>query len=249
LSSRILVIDDETNILKMMELILSGAGYQVTTASSGTEGLETYGNGAQFDLVVCDYKMPDMNGLEVEREIIARDSKAKVIMVSGYGGIDTALDAMNRGASDFLRKPFAPEALRDSVRTALEKDSKQAPLNAVCREFSKQGINGFNFEIEKEEIDETFGDITYSFEVQNDKGDARFVKVIFTAIAQELVKAYIDADTVPFGKRFFEAMAEEKLAAYLRENNSVPPSAQIRIEELGRAEQKWIDSLMTITVA
>jgi DNA-binding response OmpR family regulator len=249
LSSKILVIDDEQNILKMMELILSGAGYDITTSESGRDGLAKFGSGANFDLVVCDYKMPDLNGIEVEQQMLKIDPSVRVIMVSGYGGIETALDAMNRGATDYLRKPFAPEALRDAVRVALERDTKQAPVNAVCREFSRQGINGFSFELEKEEMDEAFGDITYYFEVQKANDEPRYVKIIFTAIAQELVKAYIDCEKVPCGNRFYEAMAEEKLAKHLREEGSIPTTAQIRIEEISPCDQKWIDSLMTISVA
>jgi DNA-binding response OmpR family regulator len=249
LNPRILIVDDEKCILQMMELVLQNAGYETTTANSGKDALEKFGTGSSFDLVVLDFKMPDLNGIEVETEMLRRDPSTKVLIVSGFGGTATAMEVLNRGASDFLRKPFAPEALRDAVRNTLERDQKQSPLNAVCREFSRQGINGFSFELEKVEEDDQFGDITYFFEVQREGDNPRFVKVIVTAIAQELVKAYIDSDSVPCGKRFYEALAEETLANHLRKESSVPSSAQILVEDISPSHRAWIDKLMTISVA
>lgn len=250
MNSNILVIDDESCILKMMELVLTSAGYSVTTAPDGKSGLETFGNGAAFDLVICDYKMPGMTGIEVEQEILKRDPSTKVIIVSGFGGIDTALEAMNKGAIDFLRKPFEPEALRSAVRLALERDSKLAPVAAVCREFSRRGVGGFNFELNEQVVDDMFGDMTCTFEVLRE-GDTspRYVKVILPAVVQELIKAYIDADDVPCGRRFFQALCEHELERELRETSAIPASAMIRIDDLKKRHTEWIDRMMTVSLA
>lgn len=248
MSSKILIVDDETTILKMMELVLANAGYSVATATSGREALDLYGNGAGFDLLITDYKMPGMTGIELEGEILRRDPSAKVLLVSGYGGIDTALEALNKGAMDFLRKPFTPDALRNSVRSVIERDRQQSPVTAVCREFSRQSINGTSFELKEKVYDEQFGDLTCSFEITSQTG-VHPLTVIMPAFIQELIKAYIDSEEVPCGDRFFEAICEETVSTILSENNGVPPSGELVIDNLTKEVQKWIDSMVSVAVA
>jgi CheY-like chemotaxis protein len=232
----------------MMELVLTNAGYSVTTALNGQAALEAYGNGANFDLVITDFKMPGMTGIDLEAEILRRDPTAKVLLISGYGGIETALEALNKGAMDFLRKPFTPEALRDSVRSALERDRKQSPVTAVCREFSRQSLNGTSFELKEKEYDEQFGDLTCKFEVTTPTG-IRTLAVIMPAYVQELIKAYIDSEDVPCGGRFFEAICEETVSNELKANNGVPQRSKIVIENLSKEIQRWIDSMVSVAVA
>lgn len=233
----------------MIELVLTGAGHSVTTAANGRQGLDIYGNGANFDLVITDFKMPDITGLDVEREILQRNPIAKIILISGFGGIDTALEAMNRGATDFLRKPFDPSCLRKAVEAALNGSLKLSPVATVCKEFSRQNINGYSFELNEETIDDQFGNLICTFEIQKGQDAPRYVKVILPAYTQELIKAYIDSDEVPCGQRFFQALCEETMANYLQEHSSIPPSAQILIDDLGHNEQKWIDSMMTVALS
>ena len=231
-----------------MELVLANAGYTVTTASNPREALDIYGNGANFDLVITDFKMPEMNGIELEGEVLRRDPTAKVLLISGYGGIDTALEALNKGAMDFLRKPFTPEALRDSVRSALERDRKQSPVTAVCREFSRQSINGTSFELKDKEYDEQYGDLTCRFEVTTPSG-IRNLAVIMPAYVQELIRAYIDSEDVPCGGRFFEAICEETVANELKANGGIPKSSKITIDNLNKDIRHWIDSMVSVAVA
>lgn len=233
----------------MMELVLSNSGFNVTTAINGSDGLAAYGNGANYDVVVSDYRMPDMTGIEVEQEIIRRDPSAKVIIVSGFGGCDTALEAMNRGATDFLRKPFAPEALRDAVRAAIERDTKHTPITTVSREFSRRNVGGFNFELNEEAVDDIYGDLTCTFEVMRDSDSPRYVKVMLPAVVQELIKAYIDADEVPCGKRFFQALCENELEIHLAQEKSIPASALLVIDPLLKRHTEWIDRMMTVCLA
>lgn len=249
MNSRILVIDDDATILKMMELVLKSAGFSVSTSTSGRHGLDTFGKGSEFDLVITDYRMPELSGLEVLEEILERRSDAKVIVVSGFGGIDTALEAINRGAIDFLRKPYAPTDLREAVESAIKGGERLSPVATVCKEFSQQDINGFNFELSEELVDEHTGNLTYIFEIQRGQDSPRYVKVILPAYAQELIKAFIDADEVPFGARFYQALCEQKMAQYLRENGSIPSSASILIDDLEKFEQDWINSMMTVSLA
>lgn len=248
MSSKILVVDDEACILKMMELVLANAGYSVVTAENPRKALDIYGNGANFDLIITDFKMPEMNGIELEAEMLRRDPSAKVLLVSGYGGIDTALEALNKGAMDFLRKPFTPDALRDAVRSALERDRKQSPVTAVCREFSRQSLNGTSFELKEKEYDEQFGDLTCRFEVSTPEG-IKNLTVIMPAYIQELIRAYIDSEDVPCGNRFFEAICEETVANDLKSNGGIPKTSRIFIDNLTKEIQKWIDSMVSVAVA
>lgn len=247
MSSKILVIDDETCILKMMSLVLEGAGYETVTASGGAAALELYGNGAQFDLVITDYHMPDVNGVQVLSEITRRDPSARVLMISGVGGIDAALESINMGAIDFLRKPFSPEALRDAVRVAIERDQKVSPVNSVCREFSKKCTGDTNFELKSRTVDSQFGDITCTFDVVSPKG-TRTVSVVLPSYVQELVLAYIDSETVPCGGRFYDALCEVALYNTIRESG-IPSIPIVRVEELDKSLRTWIDSMIQVPVA
>lgn len=247
MSSKILVIDDETCILKMMTLVLEGAGYETATAPSGRDALEVYGNGAQFDLVITDFRMPGMNGVDVLNEIKQRDPSAKVLMVSGVGGIDTALESINQGAIDFLRKPFSPEALRDAVRVALERDQKVSPVNSVCREFSKKCSCDATFELKERMVDSQFGDLTCVFDINTPSG-TRTMKVILPAYVRELVLAYMDSDEVPCGDRFYDALCEAALLNNIRDHG-IPTTSSITIEELDKPLEAWIDSMIQVPVA
>src|SRR5207247_1340029 len=101
--ARILVIDDEANVRMMVQMALQHAGHVVETASSGQEGLDRFGGGNGWDLVLLDQRMPGMDGIETLRQIRQRDPKARVIMVTAYGTIDLALKASVSGAAHFLR--------------------------------------------------------------------------------------------------------------------------------------------------
>lgn len=121
MNKRILIVEDEPNIRRMMRLVLEAEGYVVTDAEDGTKGLEAFGDGSQFDLVVLDQKMPGMEGLDVLREIKARQPAAGVVMLTAYASIELAVDAMKAGATDFMRKPTTPEVMRGTIRAALSK--------------------------------------------------------------------------------------------------------------------------------
>jgi DNA-binding response OmpR family regulator len=119
--ARILVIDDESNIRMMLRLALAYAGHTVETAADGYEGLERFGpDGSGWDLVLLDQRMPGMEGLEALREMRRRDPDARVVMITAFGTVDLAIEAMAAGATDFLRKPFTVETLRAAVAAALE---------------------------------------------------------------------------------------------------------------------------------
>src|SRR5476649_1604687 len=115
---KLLIIDDEAHIRQMMRLTLEAAGYQVDEAPTGEEGLTRFAGGG-YDAVLLDQKMPGIDGLQTLRQIKARAPQACVVMVTAFASIDLAVDAMRLGATDFLRKPMTPEALRGAVAAAL----------------------------------------------------------------------------------------------------------------------------------
>ena len=101
--ARILVIDDEKNIRTMVGLALKHEGYAVDLAEDGRSGLNTFGGGEDFDLVLLDQRMPELDGLEVLHEMRRRKPDTRVVMITAFGTIELAVDAMKSGAADFLR--------------------------------------------------------------------------------------------------------------------------------------------------
>jgi DNA-binding NtrC family response regulator len=126
MNRRVLIIDDEPNIRRMMRLTLEADGYEVEDAADGRAGLELFGDGARFDAVVLDQKMPGMDGLETLRQIRRRSPHAAVVMATAYGTIDLAVDAMKAGATDFLKKPLTPDTLRGAVLAAASRSRSRA---------------------------------------------------------------------------------------------------------------------------
>jgi DNA-binding response OmpR family regulator len=251
-SSKILVIDDEANIRTMIKLALEHAGHQVETAADGPEGVKK-AIAYQFDLVLIDQRMPGMSGMEVQKSIQDAKPDSKVIMITAFGTIDLALDAIHGGASDFLRKPFTADTLRTAVRTALERPAQKSmtvPIGLVCREFTRTTLNGFSFDIDPESHDghgqSKDHDKTAHFLVRHADDRPVQVKVCLPGYVMELVKAYIDSDHVPGGEAFWQSLCEEALANYLWQNAEIPADKILRIEDLSNNLQRWLDAMMTV---
>jgi two-component system response regulator PilR (NtrC family) len=120
MSARILVVDDEKSLLEFLSLLFREEGYEVTVESSGTAALERTRQ-ESFDLVLSDVMMPDLNGLELLREVKARDPRAAVVMMTAYSSTRSAIEAMKLGAADYVTKPFDVEELKVVVQRAIEK--------------------------------------------------------------------------------------------------------------------------------
>jgi two-component system response regulator AtoC len=119
---RLLVIDDEANMRHMLSTVLKKAGYVVDTASDGSEGLQMI-DGTLYDFVLCDIKMPKMGGMEFLSESRDKIGTSTVIMMSAYGSIDTAIDAMKMGAYDYISKPFKTDEVYLTLKKAEERES------------------------------------------------------------------------------------------------------------------------------
>ncbi|MHB1167905.1 MAG: sigma-54-dependent transcriptional regulator [Longimicrobiales bacterium] len=117
--ARILVVDDEEGIRRILAQVLEYEGHEVQTGGSGTEALELYAS-FEPDLTFLDVKMARMDGLEALQKLRESDPDALVIMISGHGTIDTAVEATRRGAYDFLEKPLDTDRLLVTIRNALQ---------------------------------------------------------------------------------------------------------------------------------
>jgi two-component system response regulator FixJ len=116
----VFVVDDDAAVRESLTMLLKLAGYSVDAYDSATRFLSE-AKAAPGDCLIADVRMPEMDGLELQQELIRRKSGLPVIIVTGHGDIPLAVQAMKAGAVDFLEKPFAREVLLSAVRRALEK--------------------------------------------------------------------------------------------------------------------------------
>jgi DNA-binding NtrC family response regulator len=114
----VLIIDDEAAIRESLQTLLEFEGYSVDTANDGMEGLTRIAE-RPFDLVLLDFALPERNGVEILQEIRERDSELPVIMITAYGTVENAVNAMQAGATNFIQKPWDNEKLLADVRTAV----------------------------------------------------------------------------------------------------------------------------------
>lgn len=132
----ILVIDDEKSIRNTLKDVLEYEDHQVDLAVDGIEGLELFGKN-KYDVVLCDIKMPKMDGIEVLEKIHEISSDATVLMISGHGNIDTAVEAIKKGAFDFIEKPLDLNRLLIAIRNGLDKTSLITETKVLKRKVAK----------------------------------------------------------------------------------------------------------------
>jgi DNA-binding NtrC family response regulator len=119
LASRILVVDDEPRVCQFLRTVLEAEGWQVTVAEGGRRALEELAHGS-FDLVITDLVMPEVDGMQVLEAARTEDPDAMVIVITGYSTVESAVEAMKKGAFDYIPKPFKVDHIRLQCRKALE---------------------------------------------------------------------------------------------------------------------------------
>src|SRR5512133_1743334 len=134
---RILVIDDERSIRNTLKDVLEYEKYEIESAEDGAKGLELFAQGP-FDVVLCDIKMAKMDGIEVLQKVYEISPDIPVIMISGHGNIDTAVDAIKKGAYDFLEKPLDLNRLLITIRNALDKSTLLNQTQFLKKQVSKK---------------------------------------------------------------------------------------------------------------
>ena len=135
--SKILVIDDERAIRSTLKEVLEYEKHEVDVAEDGPKGLELF-TANSYDIVLCDIKMAKMDGIEVLQKLLEISSDVPVIMISGHGNIDTAVDSIKKGAFDFLEKPLDLNRLLITIRNALERGSLISQTKVLKKQVSKK---------------------------------------------------------------------------------------------------------------
>jgi len=142
-SKRLLVIDDEENMRHMLTNMLIKSGYLVDTASDGADALEMVGR-TLYDFILCDLKMPNMSGMEFIEKARDKIDASTVIMMSAYGTINTAIEAMKLGAYDFISKPFKSDEVLLTLKKAEERESLKRE-NIQLKERIRKIEENYNF--------------------------------------------------------------------------------------------------------
>jgi DNA-binding NtrC family response regulator len=137
----VLIIDDEAAIRESLQTLLEFEGYTVDTANDGMEGLTRLSE-RPFDLVLLDFALPERNGIEILQEIRERDSELPVIMITAYGTVENAVNAMQAGATNFIQKPWDNEKLLADVRTAVGRRRAEEEVIQLKRALKQR----YNFE-------------------------------------------------------------------------------------------------------
>ena len=140
-SGRILVVDDQRNMRTTLSLMLRGSGYEVDDAGSGEQGQEMGGKGA-YDLVLTDLRMGGADGIDVLRAVKQTQPLTQVIVMTAYGTIESAVEAMRLGALDYIQKPFTEEELLVKVSRAMDMRRLHGQMQALAHEFKER----FHFE-------------------------------------------------------------------------------------------------------
>ncbi|MBN2746358.1 MAG: sigma-54-dependent Fis family transcriptional regulator [Bacteroidales bacterium] len=134
--ARILVIDDEAPIRRTLKEILEYEKYQISVAADGREGLELIEN-EKFDLILCDIKMPRIDGLEVLKKAL-EITDSPIVMISGHGNIDTAVESIKLGAFDFITKPLDLNRLLITIRNAMDKSRLITETRVLKKKVSQK---------------------------------------------------------------------------------------------------------------
>ncbi|MBI4715616.1 MAG: sigma-54-dependent Fis family transcriptional regulator, partial [Nitrospirae bacterium] len=135
---RILVVDDEKGMRDLLTIMLRREGYEVTAAESGEEALEMVRK-ESFDLVISDIRMRKVSGLDVLREVKGSFPDTAVIMITAFASSETAVEAMKEGAYDYISKPFDVEAVKITIRRAMERVLLREEYLLLKRELKVRG--------------------------------------------------------------------------------------------------------------
>ncbi len=120
---KLLLVDNEPNVLEVMQLGLSIQGYEVSTATNGSEALDTVKK-EQFDIILLDLIMPEMDGIEVLKRMKKMGLRSKILMLSAYPSQEMVEESLEKGACGFIVKPSSAEEISSAIQQALDPDNK-----------------------------------------------------------------------------------------------------------------------------
>ncbi len=181
----ILIVDDEKNIRLTLSQALETLGAEIDTAANGDEAL-TKLKEKEFGLILLDIRMPGMDGMEVLRRVRDIRPDIRIIMITAYGTIESAVEAMKLGAVDFLQKPFDPEEIRELVSRVMDRDKldeRKVVDYASYLELAKKCIGDRHFDAALEHVrkavfidpgrPEAFNLLGALMEIQGDRAEAQ----------------------------------------------------------------------------
>jgi ActR/RegA family two-component response regulator len=140
----VLLVEDEFSVAKGLEMVMTEGGYDVDMADTGKSALDKF-RAKYFDLMVTDLRLPDIDGMEVIEQVRERRPETKVVIITGYPSVSTAVQAVKIGVSDYLRKPFTDDEFIAAVETAL-KDRNKESMEELITETQKERL------IQREEV-------------------------------------------------------------------------------------------------
>ena len=136
--STVLIVDDEPGVRESMSLILKIEGYKVDTVRDAVNALKVIDSGKKYDFIICDIKMPVMDGLEFLTEFKNREKDSIVIMISAYGTIESSIKAIKYGASDYISKPVNIDELILRMKMSEERKKLRKENVALKKELRKE---------------------------------------------------------------------------------------------------------------
>jgi two-component system response regulator FixJ len=162
--SQICVVDDDVTIRDVLTIMLEDEGYDVISAASSGAFLHHLSSGARPSCVLCDVRMPEMNGIELLKDLSTRKLGIPMILITGFGDVDMAVEAMKIGAADFIEKPFNADRIVSAIESALERveardggtsveDLQRRLASLTAREFEvakRVAVGGSNKSIARE---------------------------------------------------------------------------------------------------
>ena len=186
----ILIIDDEKAIRKTLTEILSFEGYKIEEAADGDEGLKKFKD-KSYDVVLCDIKMPKIDGIDFLQKAVEINADVPVIMISGHGNIETAVEAVKKGAYDFIQKPPDLNRLLITIRNAMERNTLvNETKNLKRKAFKVQEMIGNSEPIRK--IKETIEKVAPT--------EARVLITGENGVGKELVARWLHEKKQPGGQ-------------------------------------------------
>jgi DNA-binding NtrC family response regulator len=137
-------MEDEMNVAKGLEMVMREEGYEVDLADTGQGALDKF-RASEFDLLVADLRLPDMDGMDVVQHVREKRPRTNVVIITGYPSVSSAVQAVRMGVSDYLRKPFTEDEFKTAVKSALKEKEKES-IEELIVETQKERL------IQKEEV-------------------------------------------------------------------------------------------------